>query len=338
MKLNLKNLDLLTWAPRVLSLGLTLLMYAFLFEFTPSDFSWTNFFLALIPGTMVLVFSVVGWVVPLLGGGLFILLGAGYAVYAWSKVSILAIAVLSGDSILTGVLFIFPQIKSLLSRRKEPEKMEKGEKKMEIPGEKEEKGVDIMAAHEKPSIPAAEEVKKELPPLPETPVAPVLEEKPLVPVTEAPVEEEPKMLEKSPAPEFFPASGEMIEKEMPETAAQPSEFAETGVKSDIPPIVEKLEEPLPPLPEKKEGDLQGSVSSVLDELKPTPQSVTPKAPSWKTSEVGVEEPEEGVDVPEKVTPPPVKLTSTNETAKPGDQVPPTQDVPMGFKEWVEQGK
>ncbi len=171
----MKLSNILTLLPKAFSVILTLALYGFLFQFTPKDFEWPNFVYALIPGTTLLLLTLLSWLFPKPGGILFVLLGIGYAIFGYNRVSLTAIGVLSGAALVTGVLYFFqkrPKKEERLPEEKIEEEpapagsaIEEGKLEPEPIEEVVKEGLPLLPPKIEPE-PEEEVAKEELPPLP----------------------------------------------------------------------------------------------------------------------------------------------------------------------------
>lgn len=171
----MKEENILIWIPRFLSVFLTLVVFAFLFDFTPKELQYANFFVAIIPGVVMLAVALVSWLNSKAGGISLILISIIYAVLVWGKVSYWAIAGLSISSLVIGILHL------VFDRRSEQDKFKKMRDRIELteaPEQKKEEKVEEVkipkAPEEKfleeksnvvqsPELPAEELVEKSSP-------------------------------------------------------------------------------------------------------------------------------------------------------------------------------
>ncbi|HCI04281.1 MAG: hypothetical protein QF755_06810 [Candidatus Peribacteraceae bacterium] len=100
--------DLVKWIPIYLSV----LFIAFVSLFAIDAKSISDLFMNLFPSYVVMVTTIISWFLPVIGGHLFIGLGAAYAVAGWGQFNIkLALLLIIGPLFLIGILFIFQAIR-----------------------------------------------------------------------------------------------------------------------------------------------------------------------------------------------------------------------------------
>lgn len=98
---------LLYWFPRIVALLFSLLILSFVLEVFISGFTWGNFVLALIPGIIMLLVTLIAWRYEVPGGTIFVLLGILYLLISMGKnISTEAVLIMSGIPIFTGALFV----------------------------------------------------------------------------------------------------------------------------------------------------------------------------------------------------------------------------------------
>ena len=96
--------DFLKWIPFFLSI----IFVAFISLFAIDAKTVGDLLLNLFPSYVVMVTTIVSWFLPVIGGHLFIGLGAAYAVAGWGQFNIkLAFLLIIGPLFLIGMLFIF---------------------------------------------------------------------------------------------------------------------------------------------------------------------------------------------------------------------------------------
>jgi hypothetical protein len=71
-----------------------------------------DLFMNLFPSYVVMVTTIISWFLPVIGGHLFIGLGAAYAVAGWGQFNIkLALLLIIGPLFLIGMMFIFQSMR-----------------------------------------------------------------------------------------------------------------------------------------------------------------------------------------------------------------------------------
>lgn len=153
MKIN----KVLAWTPKILSVLITILLFAFVFQFTPEGYELNNFFMALIPGLVAMLILMLGWFFPKVGGALYLLSAIGYTILALDKVALAMVITLAGLCVITGVLYVL-QKKEVLEKPAEQKNKKEDLKKPKAKEEKSEVAESPM--------PAPQEQPVELPPLP----------------------------------------------------------------------------------------------------------------------------------------------------------------------------
>ena len=104
--------QLLYWAPRVLCIVTAMFLSLFALDVFNEGKGFQDtavaFFMHLLPTTIILVLLILSWRREWIGGGLFILLGVIYVVWAWDKPfgRWSTFAIIAGPLLLTGVLFL----------------------------------------------------------------------------------------------------------------------------------------------------------------------------------------------------------------------------------------
>ena len=120
--------EIMYWFPRTIALLFTLFIYSFVVEVFVQGFTWSSFILAMLPGTVLLIATLIAWRYEIEGGFIFVLLGVLYLLLVmFSTVSIEALTVISGIPIFTGALFILnktmtPEIQTAKAKTKKKKK------------------------------------------------------------------------------------------------------------------------------------------------------------------------------------------------------------------------
>lgn len=295
-----------TWLPQTLSILITLLLFAFLFEFTPEGFKWSSFLMALIPGLIALVFAALAWFLPKPGGVAYILAGIAYAVLVWGKVSIASIAILTGVCVVAGVLYFFQKKKSIereeeISRQELPSKLAEPEEK----SERFQEAAISPTGKTNATVKELTETKPtELPPLPPKTKKPRGNEKAKVDY------EEPNFFVDAPTP--HPKGTEEIKSQLlkPQPPEPKVELPTLSVKQEATTAEPKI--PIPTL--EKEVKLTATEDDKKD---------TPSLPPLPAEDVSDEkEAEESPSITEGKTVP----SFPNEKGKP-TELPPLPDMP-----------
>lgn len=98
---------LLYWFPRIVALLFSLLIIFFAISVIGQGFSWATFVLALIPGLILIITTIIAWRYEVAGGTIFVLLGVLYLLIAMgTNISADAVLIMSGIPIFTGALFV----------------------------------------------------------------------------------------------------------------------------------------------------------------------------------------------------------------------------------------
>ncbi len=126
-----KKINYLYWTPRLLAILFTVFLYMFVLEVFAEGFNINNFLLSLIPGTIILLLTVLAWRKERLGGILFIILALLYLLIGFGRVSYTAITFMSGTSLFIGILFMLDDIHNK-KLRKDIRKTKKSKPKKQI--------------------------------------------------------------------------------------------------------------------------------------------------------------------------------------------------------------
>ncbi len=99
----------LTWFPRGLAILITLFVFSFIIDVVGDSFEWYMPLMAALPGVIFLIVTLVSWRWPLIGGIVWIALGASYAYQYFVRFSggdWVAIVVMSGVPVVIGMLLV----------------------------------------------------------------------------------------------------------------------------------------------------------------------------------------------------------------------------------------
>ena len=100
----------LYWLPRVITIIYTVLASLFAFDIYKEGYNYKEDFLMLVPHllpTIILIlFVYIAWKKPLIGGLLFIAVGAAYTILAWSRFPPLTIGIIAGPLFFAGLLYL----------------------------------------------------------------------------------------------------------------------------------------------------------------------------------------------------------------------------------------
>lgn len=94
--------------PRFLAIFLTMAAYLVVSEIFSAEFQWSNFWLALVPGSVYLSVTIAAWKNSGLGGALFVFLATGLLfMEIIRETAFLPMYVIIGLTFIAGFLFIF---------------------------------------------------------------------------------------------------------------------------------------------------------------------------------------------------------------------------------------
>jgi len=103
-----KKRNLIKWIPVVLAI----LFIAFISVLALDAKTIADLFMNLFPSYVVMVTTIISWFLPVIGGHLFIGLGAAYAVAGWGQFNIkLAFLLIIGPLFFIGMMFIFQSMR-----------------------------------------------------------------------------------------------------------------------------------------------------------------------------------------------------------------------------------
>ena len=337
----------LTWLPQSLSILVTLLLFTFLFEFTPEGFKWSHFMFALIPGLVALLFAVLAWFLPKPGGIVYVVAGVTYAALMWGKVTVTAILVLAGVLVVTGVLYLLqtgkkgkleektlaPQ-QAPFDKRKTEEKLKDFQKTTMPPTGKTDASTEKLTKGETTKLPP-------LPPLPQK-------------------TDQPKVIEEVKAdykePNFFgdatvtptketkEVESQLLEPQPPKAKVElppPSDVSKESVKKEIDTVQEV---PKPPAGTQAAAAVNMPLEKVIEPTAPTPKESVEEVPIEKKVEITEpfpspieeEKAEEPTPVPELSIleyPDEGKDETTKEKGKPGVEKEETPDFQSPAELW-----
>lgn len=101
------------WYPRIISILYTIFIYAYFADIYRRNFTWLSLFGSLIPGTIILIATLIAWNQKYvkIGASILIIWGLLFLIISALNLSLMAVLILSLPPLIAGLFFLLPLLK-----------------------------------------------------------------------------------------------------------------------------------------------------------------------------------------------------------------------------------